>query len=187
MVNYSHEQLQEMVSEVNSYSGGLEYLDYHNMDEIDDLLCNLKPSDILRMTHSEFNPNSDFFQIDSLGHLFSVSDYKLKQELQDNQEEIVENFIDTFGADIFINDYGINSIVINQISIEDFYELDNIIIDTDGFTFIDKDNDIHITVKPNEEVTEENFKDHLQEEFTQDWKELKQKVYDAYKEYENDL
>ena len=95
MKKYTVEQLQEMLQEVNSYDSSLDSYEYWDMEQIDDLFCDTKPSEILRMAHfGEFNWSDDYFTINAYGNLDSINEFEFEKELTDNEDEIIETYND---------------------------------------------------------------------------------------------
>lgn len=93
MKNYTVEQLQEMLQEVNSWDGSLEYYEYWDMEQLDDLFHGVKPTEILRMAHfGDFNWNDDYFTVNAYGNLESINDMEYYKLLEDIQEEIIEHY-----------------------------------------------------------------------------------------------
>lgn len=93
MKNYTVEQLAEMVREVNGYDGSLENYEYREMEELNELLYGVEPTEILRMAHfGEFNWNDEYFQINVYGNLDSYRELQVTIELEDNQDEIIAHY-----------------------------------------------------------------------------------------------
>src|SRR5699024_2740468 len=87
------ERLQEMLQEVNSYDGSLDSYEYWDMEQLDDLFCDTKPTEILRMAHfGNFEWQDEMFKINGLGNLDSCSEYYFITELTDNEDEIVGRY-----------------------------------------------------------------------------------------------
>lgn len=92
--------LQEMVQEVNSYNGDLEYLSVYLMDNFDDILCNLNPTVIAQMIQfGKFNIHDDYFNFNGYGNLVSRNHDDLMAEIEDEENYIIETYFDTFGDD----------------------------------------------------------------------------------------
>lgn len=93
MKNYTVEQLQEMLQEVNSYDGSLDSYEYWDMEQLDDLFHEVKPTEILRMAHfGDFNWNDDFFTVNAYGNLESINSFEFEKLVEDIQEEIIEHY-----------------------------------------------------------------------------------------------
>lgn len=93
MKKYNVEQLAEIVREVNSWDGSLEDFEYYEMEQLDELLHSVEPTEILRMAHfGDFNWNDEMVTIDGYGNLVSISYYEFQAELESNHDEIVERY-----------------------------------------------------------------------------------------------
>ena len=93
MKNYTVEQLEEMVREVNSWDGSLEEFEYHEMEQINDLFHGVEPLEILRMAHfGDFEWQDEMFRINDYGNLDSCSEDYFITELADNEDEIAERY-----------------------------------------------------------------------------------------------
>ena len=93
MKKYTVEQLQEMLQEVNGWDSSLKDYDYMEMEQLDEMLNGVEPTEVLRMAHfGEFNWNDDYFTINRYGNLESISEFEFKKELEDNHDEIVERY-----------------------------------------------------------------------------------------------
>lgn len=93
MTNYTIEQLDEMVREVNAYDGTLEHFEYDEMERINEIFCDIEPLEILRMAHfGDFNWNDEMFRINVYGNLESCSEDYYITELDDNKDEIIERY-----------------------------------------------------------------------------------------------
>ena len=89
------DDLQDVVVQINGYNGSLEFLDFLEMEMIDEILSEQLPSDILRNAyHGKFNPYEDYFSIDVYGHLVSYTEYEFKKELLDYLDEILDQLFE---------------------------------------------------------------------------------------------
>lgn len=106
MKNYfenNEDEFIEVIEELDSYNGYLGDDRYYNMEELDEMLYGLTPSEVLARTYyggdddtkdrngirGEFNPNRAYFYYNGYGNLCST-DYK------DNYNYYLDdNFIDT--------------------------------------------------------------------------------------------
>lgn len=77
---------------------------------------------------------------------------------------------------------------IENLSIEEFYLLDEVSIESDGFYYVDEESGISEMVTtpeealiPEEEWDGEDYSDHLHPSYLPAWKELQEKVIEAYK------
>lgn len=76
---------------------------------------------------------------------------------------------------------------IKDMTVEDFYNLDEVSMESDGFYFTDEENDISEMVPtpeeaflPEDEWNGEDYTDHLHPAYLPAWKELQDKVAEAY-------
>lgn len=86
------EQLFELVAYANSWDGSLEEYRVHSMDELDDLLYDLTPSDVLNAVDKDFNLNDNYFRGTIFG-LESLSEYDVRELLLENSDEIIETVL----------------------------------------------------------------------------------------------
>lgn len=94
------EVLQAMVSEVSSYCGELDYLEVHDMESIDDILHHLGAMEVIGMAdNGDFDINDDYFKLDGYGNLDSFTTSGYESELEYSKDEIIRQYIDTFGID----------------------------------------------------------------------------------------
>jgi len=77
--------------------------------------------------------------------------------------------------------------MIKNLSLKDFYLLDEVSIESDGFYYVDEENEIKEMVPtpaeaflPEEEWGDEDYTDHLHPAYLPAWKELQDKVVEAY-------
>lgn len=90
---YTVEQLKEMVREVNSWDSTLENYDYMEIGQLDEILTDVGPTEVLRMAHfGEFDWSDDYFRIDIYGNLESVKYFEFEELVKDNHDEIVERY-----------------------------------------------------------------------------------------------
>ena len=89
--------LMELVQEVNSWDGSLDYLECIDMELLDDYLIGLTPTEIANKIHyGDFNPNNDYFRFNGYANLVSLSQLEYEEELDSFEEEIVERFIELY-------------------------------------------------------------------------------------------
>ena len=98
MVKYwkaHNDSFSRVCEELDSYDGFLDDNRCYPMDELDDLLCGKKPSEVLQMVDTDnFNYNDDFFYCDIYG-------------IRSTNEKDYSNYVDY--SDVFdklIDDYG---------------------------------------------------------------------------------
>lgn len=103
----NEEDFIEVIEDLDNYNGYLGDNRYYNMDELDELLTGLTPSEVLARTYyggdddtkdangtrGEFNPNREYFYYNGYGNLCST-DYKdnYNYYLDDNFiNEVIDN------------------------------------------------------------------------------------------------
>ncbi len=102
----NEEDFIEVIEDLDSYNGYLGDDRYYNMDELDELLTGLTPSEVLARTYyggdddtkdangtrGEFNPNRTYFYYNGYGNLCST-DYKDYSYKLDNYfiDEVIDN------------------------------------------------------------------------------------------------
>lgn len=90
---YTVETLQYMASEINGYDGSLEYFEWYDMDDLDEIMHGQDAYWIACRVHfGDFNPMDDYFSFDGYGNLISLSTYDFEDEISDNADEIVERY-----------------------------------------------------------------------------------------------
>ena len=90
-------ELLEMVQEVNSYNGNLDYLEFYDMDCFNELMHGLEPDELARrIFHGDFNPNHEYFEFNGYGNLESLSEFDVEKELLDYEEEIRSTYKELF-------------------------------------------------------------------------------------------
>lgn len=89
------EELLQVVSDINSWNGQLDYLDFISMDFFDDYMEGNSPSWIAeRIYYGDFNPNDDYFMFNGYGNLESYDEYKAIEECKGYIDEIVDALFD---------------------------------------------------------------------------------------------
>lgn len=107
----------DCIEELDAYNGYLGDEKYYLMDELDDIFCDAKPTDILYRTfygrdddnwhtdgqgnkqYGEFNPNRNYFYFNGYGNLVSTN-------IKDYTNFLDENFVN----DLYENLYHIDTI-----------------------------------------------------------------------------
>lgn len=85
----------DMVHELNSWNGCLDYLDFWENDgEFFETFFENKLEVARAICYGEYNYNDRYVRFDGLGNLESFSEYEMIEELKDDVEEIVENLIE---------------------------------------------------------------------------------------------
>ena len=85
----------DIVREVNSYSGSLEFLEVHDMEEFDWIAEGYSPSEIANMIHyGNFSPVDPVFRFDGYGNLESLSSWEVEDEYRTYIDEIIDALLD---------------------------------------------------------------------------------------------
>lgn len=88
--NYTTEQLLTMASEVNGFDGSLEYFEWYDMDDLDEIMHGQDAHWIACRVHfGDFNPMDDYFRFDGYGNLESIDEWGLEMEAEDWAEDII--------------------------------------------------------------------------------------------------
>ena len=92
--NFTIDELREMVGEVNSWNGGLDYLDYRENDkEFFNTYFYNKPDEAVRATYyGDYNYMDDYVRFDAYGNLESCSELEYEKELENYKEEIIDAY-----------------------------------------------------------------------------------------------
>ena len=100
----NEETLLEVVSELNSWNGCLENLDFWENDEEFFNTFFDNPMDAIRATYyGNYNYNDDYVKFNGYGNIDSYSEYERIEEIKDNIDDIVENLIEYY-YNIYINE-----------------------------------------------------------------------------------
>jgi len=86
----SKEEVCELVDELNSWDGSFNKLCYYDMDELDDLFCDVKPLALLEKLDDGFDSSDDGF-IDNGRKLESCSFDGAVADMRANADEIAEH------------------------------------------------------------------------------------------------
>ena len=88
--------LRDVVSELNSWNGCLEYLEvYENDEEFFNMFFEGKPTELARaIYYGDFNYNHEYIKFNGYGNLETFSKYDYEELLEENIEEITENLIE---------------------------------------------------------------------------------------------
>ena len=97
-------KLIEMARELNSWNSSCEWANTFDIDEADDLLTGMKPSEILRaMFFGDIENDVSIYdaqmRFDVCGNLEIISNYTLEDEAWDCRNEILDDYRDEFGED----------------------------------------------------------------------------------------
>ena len=88
--------LEDVVRELNSWNGCLDYLEvYNNNEEFFDMFFEGRPAEVARaIYYGDFNYNDNYIKFNGYGNLESLSEYEYEELLEENIEEITENLIE---------------------------------------------------------------------------------------------
>lgn len=92
----SIDELKEMSKDVNGYNGRLDFLDYFENDEyfFRDFFGD-KVDEAVRATYyGDYNYMDDYVRFNVYGNLDSCSEYEYEKEIEDNADEIIENYVE---------------------------------------------------------------------------------------------
>jgi hypothetical protein len=96
MIKADSDLLVEICEELDSWDGFLGDDRCYSMDEIDEILGDRKPSELLSMVSSDFNYNDDYFYFNGYGNLESC-DYKEDRYLDVfTHKEILDEYLDKY-------------------------------------------------------------------------------------------
>ena len=84
-----------IVQDINSWNGALDWLDFVEMEMINEVLYGNDPEWIInRVYYGDFNPNDDYFAFNAYGNLVSYDEWEIRQECKEYIDDIVEALID---------------------------------------------------------------------------------------------
>ena len=96
--------LLDVVSELNSWNGCLDNLDFWENDEEFFNTFFDNPMDAIRATYyGNYNYNDDYVKFNGYGNIDSYSEYERIEEIKDNIDDIVENLVECY-YNIYINE-----------------------------------------------------------------------------------
>ena len=96
MIKADSDLLTEVCEELDSWDGFLGDDRCYSMDEIDEILGDRKPSELLNMASSDFNYNDDYFYFNGYGNLESCN-YKEDRYLDVfTHKEILDEYLDKY-------------------------------------------------------------------------------------------
>lgn len=100
-----NENLLELVRDINSYDGSLDWLDYQENDkDFFDTYFYQNPDEAVRaVCYGDYKYTDEFVKFNAYGNLESCGSYELEEELKDNIEEIIERLIDLYD-NLYISD-----------------------------------------------------------------------------------
>ena len=100
----NEETLLDVVSELNSWNGCLEDLDFWENDEEFFNTFFDNPMEAIRATYyGNYNYNDDYVKFNGYGNIDSYSEYERIEEIKDNIDDIVENLVECY-YNIYINE-----------------------------------------------------------------------------------
>ncbi len=96
--------LLDVVSELNSWNGCLDNLDFWENDEEFFNTFFDNPMEAIRATYyGNYNYNDDYVKFNGYGNIDSFSEYERNEEIKDNIDDIVDNLIECY-YNIYINE-----------------------------------------------------------------------------------
>lgn len=91
------EELEDIVSQINSYDGSLDYLEYYNNDEEFFSTFFNDPMEAVRSTYyGSYNFTDDLVHFNGYGNLDSCDQYEYEEELKASIDEIIDRLIDLY-------------------------------------------------------------------------------------------
>ena len=90
-------ELNELVTEINNYDGALEEYRFYWMDELDELFCGVKPTELLSKLGSDFDVNDEGFT--TIYGLESCSLEDAMDEVRNNIQEVVDAVMNAIETD----------------------------------------------------------------------------------------
>lgn len=96
MIRTDSDLLTEVCEELDSWDGFLGDDRCYNMDEIDEILYDRKPSELLNMVTSDFNCNDDYFYFNGYGNLESCNDKEDHYLDVFTHEEILDTYLNKY-------------------------------------------------------------------------------------------
>jgi hypothetical protein len=89
------DMIADVVREINSYSGALEFLEVYDMEEFDYIVEGLSPLEIASKTYyGKLNPNDSYFRYDSYSNFESLSSWEVEDEYRNYISEIVDRMLE---------------------------------------------------------------------------------------------
>ena len=91
------DMLMDMTREVNFWDGSLSQFNYISMEDFDEYMGHLSPTEIAcEIQYGDFNINEEYFQFNAYDNLVSYTDWEVEEDLEDNKEDIVSRFIELY-------------------------------------------------------------------------------------------
>ena len=96
--------LKEVVQEINSWNGALDYLEAYENDEFFFETFFSNPMEAVRATQfGNYNYSDDYVRFNGYGNLDSCSEWELLEDLKDNVDEIIDNLV-IYYEELCLND-----------------------------------------------------------------------------------
>ena len=87
----------DLINEVNSWDGSLDYLQVYYMDDFDEIMNGCQPIEIAqRIYFGDFNPNDEYWRFNGYANLESLDEYELYEEIKDNAIEIAQRTVELY-------------------------------------------------------------------------------------------
>ena len=100
----NEETLLDVVSELNSWNGCLENLEFWENDEEFFNTFFDNPMEAIRATYyGDYNYNDEYVKFNGYGNIDSYTEYERIEEIKDNIDDIVDNLIEYY-YNIYINE-----------------------------------------------------------------------------------
>ena len=100
----NEETLLDVVSELNSWNGCLENLEFWENDEEFFNTFFDNPMEAIRATYyGDYNYNDEYVKFNGYGNIDSYSEYERIEEIKDSIDDIVDNLIECY-YNIYINE-----------------------------------------------------------------------------------
>ena len=113
------EVTKQVISELNSYNGCLDYLDYFVNDEyfLKDFFGG-NPDELARaICYGSYNYNDYYVKFDGYDNLETASEAEVDDEIMDNLDEIIDNLID-YQDNIDVYDTGLLELLEEEEEVE---------------------------------------------------------------------
>lgn len=90
------DELKNIVGEINSWDGSLDYLEYYeNDEEFFNMFFEGRPMEVARATYyGDYNFMDEYVHFNGYGNLESCSEYEYEDELKSYINEIIDRLID---------------------------------------------------------------------------------------------
>lgn len=90
------EELKQMVSDVNSWNGQLDYLEYYENDEyfFKEFFGDKVDEAVRAVCYGHYNYMDEYVRFNACGNLDSCNQFEYDKEIEDNAEEIIEAYIE---------------------------------------------------------------------------------------------